>query len=308
MQITPFGIYKNTDTLQLLWSGSGFRCICEGDVTFTFASKYEEGYEAYLAYYQNNIPQHTYKLTSSLTVKLSFSSPTPIEFLKITERQYGSVCLTHMSGHISPLPVEKKLKILWIGDSLSAGYGIFPDKSDIFTTSNEDIRESYTYKTTNLLDMQGYYVVYSGNGIVSRYVEPDVNVPNTDEIMPSFFPLSFALDPDVICVNLGTNDASYTRNIKERELLYKEKYIHFVDQLKTLYPKSVIVLCYGMMETSLLPYVRDVAKCCDVLFTTLKPIHPEDKIGVIGHPSYQTHTRTSQYLTAYLKEVIAYGK
>ena len=56
-----------------------------------------------------------------------------------------------------------------------------------------------------------------GMGVLSRWIAPEQDTPYTKNILPEIFPYIQNEVPDLIVCNLGTNDASYVRQIPSRE-------------------------------------------------------------------------------------------
>ena len=72
-------------------------------------------------------------------------------------------------GTIEPL-AEKKMKIEFIGDSITCGYGVDDEvKEHHFSTATEDATKTYAYKAAEALDTDYSIVAYSGHGIISGY-------------------------------------------------------------------------------------------------------------------------------------------
>ncbi|MDE6420785.1 MAG: hypothetical protein K2K87_09695, partial [Lachnospiraceae bacterium] len=124
---------------------------------------------------------------------------------------------------------EKNLKIEFIGDSITCGYGVDDENRDHhFSTNTEDATKAYAYKTAQLLDADYSLVSYSGNGIVSGYTSQGVKVSEqqlskkyecfavsygsgADGFKASSIDWDFSrFTPDIVVINLGTNDYSYT--------------------------------------------------------------------------------------------------
>ena len=108
--------------------------------------------------------------------------------------------------------------------------------------------------------------------------------------------------PDYIVINLGTNDASYTRRVPEREEAFVEKYRAFVQRLQEAFPDSPILLLYGVMEQTLMERVKEVAEQCKVEFLPLPLQAPEDGMGAAEHPSERTQEKMAERLLSFLKK------
>ena len=243
--------------------------------------------------------------------------PVVIRILKLTEFQYGTVELTELStdGDIRPTK-KKERRILFIGNSLTAGYGVCgSEKDERFTTQTEDVTRGYSWLTARALHADPWMVAWSGCGVLSRWIPPEETGPRTDHLMPEVFAQETRpeFDPQLILINIGTNDASYTRGNREREAAFTEKYVSFVKQVAMVYPEAEIVLLYGMMEVSLREAVAETAYRCmqegmDCSFYELPLMEPGDGFGTDAHPSKKTHEKTAGVLTAFLTEKMHWSK
>lgn len=262
-----------------------------------------------------------------------------IRILKLTEEQYGKVWISgiRLDGRIwiSPAsfsdPVEEngeqeesnvlsgdakqKPHLLFIGDSITAGYGVDGVNGEsAFCTEEEDVSKAYAYKTAEKLGAEKTIVCFSGNGVLSRWIPAEELQPLTEQILPEIFPYeevkrSIALTkqngecaPDYIIINLGTNDASYTRRIPEREEAFAEKYRAFVKRLQEAFPDSPLLLLYGVMEQTLMERVKEVAEQCKVEFLALPLQAPEDGMGAAEHPSERTQEKMAERLLRFLQK------
>ena len=183
-----------------------------------------------------------------------------------------------------------------------------------FCTEEEDVTKAYAYKTAEKLGAEKTIICFSGNGVLSRWIPAEENQPLTEQILPEIFPYeevkrSIALTkqkgecaPDYIVVNLGTNDASYTRRVPEREEAFVEKYRAFVQCLQEVFPDSPLLLLYGVMEQTLMERVKEVAEQCKVEFLPLPLQAPEDGMGAAEHPSERTQEKMAERLLSFLKK------
>ena len=197
---------------------------------------------------------------------------TTVKLLKISEAQESTMGIKSINvtsiGGLAPT-AEKELKIEFIGDSITCGYGVDdPDRDHHFKTTTEDATKAYAFKTAMALDADYSLVSYSGNGIISGYTDngtkqtsqrvPDVydkvgkswgnwnefNIQDVDWDFSKF-------QPQYVVINLGTNDASYTGSDKERVLEYAEGYKEFLKVVREKNPDAHIVCALGVMGASL---------------------------------------------------------
>ena len=240
-----------------------------------------------------------------------------VEVVKLTEEQYGNVWLSslHFEDETSVKKTETLDKsLLFIGDSITAGYGVNGiDGEGDFTTFEENILGSAAVLTARKTGTEFFVFARSGHGIISGWIPPEIDIPNTDGIMQNFFPFegdTFTA-PDFIFINLGTNDNSYVKGKEERIKLFKSEYIKFIINLRKLYPLAKIIIAYGVMDTELIPAIRDLVKEYkkqsgdeNLLFVELEKQKANEGIGAAGHPSIAVNERVSDSLTKVIIENI----
>lgn len=223
----------------------------------------------------------------------------------------------------------KDLKIEFIGDSITCGYGVDdPDKEHHFKTSTEDVTKAYAYKTAQALDADYSMVSISGYGIISGYTDsgkkPEQTIPQYyDKLGFSYNKFADSLEvaglewnfdnykPDIVVINLGTNDMSYAKN-ELTQAEFEEGYIKFLKQVRSHNPDSYIFCTYGVMGNTL---IRNIKNVCDkyseetgdnkVTFFTL-PMQDENKNGIVAdwHPSEATHEICAQRAVKTIKETL----
>ena len=201
---------------------------------------------------------------------------------------------------------------MFIGDSITAGCGVNGEQSDtVFTTKTEDVTKAYPYLTAKEVSADPWYVCWSGGGIISRWIPPETELPLTDILMPELFETGKDLDfiPGLISINLGTNDASYTRDDEGRKEKFGARYLAFVRRISEVYPDTPILLQYGLMERTLLPAIQTVAEECSrqgvkCYFLELPLMNKNDGMGTGDHPSVMTHKKTAHILKEKILELM----
>lgn len=204
--------------------------------------------------------------------KADEAAETTVKFLKISEAQESTMGIKSINvtsvGGLTPT-AEKALRIEFIGDSITCGYGVDdPDRDHHFKTTTEDATKAYAFKTAMALDADYSLVSYSGNGIVSGYTDngekqtsqlvPDVydkvgkSWGNWNEFNIQDLDWDFSkFQPQYVVINLGTNDASYTGSDKERVIEYADGYTEFLKVVREKNPDAHIVCALGVMGASL---------------------------------------------------------
>lgn len=220
----------------------------------------------------------------------------------------------------------RKPKIQFIGDSITCGYGIDGVfEKDEFTTEQERADKSFAFLTAKALDAEFQMISWSGIGIISCYVDVDQNCPRTEILMPLLYPytdksLSLRLkaepeiwpagrfSPDIVVINLGTNDASYTRQKEERISAFITCYRQLLENVHRDSPSASIIACLGVMGQDLCGAVEDAVSFfkndfpkADVSVLKFDVQDEKDGIGTDWHPSARTHQKLAQKLVEHIK-------
>ncbi len=277
-----------------------------------------------------------------LTYNLEFAEEGTHTFtlLKASECENGTVRIDSIrtdAESIAPTPAKERA-IEFIGDSITCGYGVdAPNENEHFSTRTEDGTKTYAYKTAQALDMDYSMVSFSGFGIISGYATNGKR--NTTSTVPQYYdklgfswwtdfdngdPQMSAVDwdfnaftPDVIVVNLGTNDNSYINGVKtsadkqaEREA-YTAEYKEFIKLLREKNPDAYILCTLGIMGQELYDYMAKavdeyVSETGDENVSAFKfdVQDMNDGLGADWHPSDTTHTKAANALVEELKPII----
>ncbi len=148
-------------------------------------------------------------------------------------------------------PVAYKLRMEFFGDSKTAGAcNEDPNADQWDTRRTHNGLLSYAAMTAEAFNADHRNVTVSGMGIITGYV--DVKAGEMwNKIYPrASSPLADlkAWVPDVVFVNLGDNDESFT--VKQKQPFpadFNDGYISLVQAIRTAYPKAHIVLLRGGM-------------------------------------------------------------
>lgn len=221
---------------------------------------------------------------------------------------------------VAPAPLPKR-KIEFIGNSITCGYGVEDTQgTDHYIDETENHWLSYATLTSEALGAQHFSVSRSGIGAYRNYGGPTAGSPDA---MPQMYDLTLYHDstqqwdfkrwtPDVVCINLGTNDFSTPGY---DAALYEKAYLGLVRHVRNCYPQAFIVLMSGPMlptETNAI-----VKKALDNIKKALTKkgdkricrfdFTPQD--GSLGygadfHPSKAQHQKMAEELTKFLQENI----
>ena len=214
---------------------------------------------------------------------------------------------------VSPLP-KKELLIEFIGDSITCAYGVEgKDQYESFRTSTENFMKSYAYLTAELLDADYSAVCFSGYGTTSGYTSNGTK--NSGSLVQNLYGLygstrtgikaewTFPEEPDVVFINLGTNDSGYvSKDPAARSEEYISDYVEFLAAVHEHYPSAAIVCTVGIMGCEdMYPYIQEAVSRFstkyhhDRIFTYLSPTqnYTEDGIGSDWHPSEITQRKNA---------------
>ena len=182
-------------------------------------------------------------------------------------------------GTVEPLP-EKPLKMEFIGDSITCGYGVEgKSEAETFTTATENAAKGYAFLTAEALDADAALTCYSGHGIISGYTgdpavrnDADLETPYYEKEGRNEFRLPTgklaqetdrdfsAFRPDYIVLNLGTNDLSWCGTDEERGKEFAKLYTAFLKTVRRDNPQARILCTLGVMGTGLNPMMQLAAE------------------------------------------------
>lgn len=250
-----------------------------------------------------------------------------VRVLKLSESEDSTLGITSVTGHGELRPTPQKLRrIEFIGDSITCGYGVDGRLGELYSTSNEDATKAYAYRTAQALHVDHSLVSFSGYGIISGYTETgmirsECTVPPIyatmgdsygafgDRVKPSDVPWDFSrFVPDLIVVNLGTNDASYCTDDAARHEMFTSAYAAFLEDVSAHNPGATLACVLGTMDGRLTGCVKNAAERFGAEHPDV-PIHtmffePQDEandgLAVDWHPSARTHERDAKKLAAWI--------
>lgn len=264
-----------------------------------------------------------------------FESDTPqdvtVSIVKLSESPMSTIGIKEIratGSRIAPTP-DKDLLIEFIGDSITCGYGVDdPDKDHNFSTKTEDVTKAYAYRTAEALNADYSMVSFSGYGIVSGYTnDKKVEAQTVPQFYTklgyswaangSFVPANVDWDfskrqPDVVVINLGTNDDSYTKTDSERQQEYCDAYVEFIKKIRENNPDAKILCTLGIMGDRLFDYVQlavynytEETGDSNVSAMKFDVQLPDDGYSADWHPSVTTHEKAAEKLTAEIKNFLA---
>ena len=241
---------------------------------------------------------------------------------KRTETFFGTVQLlavTALSGAdggapgtlLSPAaPRARKVEV--IGDSITCGYGdegVGPTCT--FSPDTESEASAYGAVAAARLGADHVAIAWSGKGMVRNYDGL------ADDVMPTLWPRTLADDaasawnfswiPDVVVINLGTND--FAKGDPGQP--FQAAYAAFLATLRAHYPAAYVVCATSVLlgaadRDKQRAYIKSVVDAANargdakVSLLDLDAQLPADGYGCDYHPSGVTHVKMSDKLVAHV--------
>ena len=257
--------------------------------------------------------EHSYSVATDLP-----AGRHTIELVKRTEPSLGSSQLTGLriddSAKLLPTPARSR-RIEIIGDSITCGFGNeAPNKEAPFKPETQNAWLTYGAIAARALDADYVAIASSGkklwpdNTIVALYdrVLHESATPKWDFA---------AWTPDVVVINLGTNDFN---RANPEEAAWVAAYLKFIGEIRARYPEAPIYCALGPMisewpgdrkpRSTLLGYFEKILAQANAAggppvrlidFGTQAQHHG---IGAQWHPSVKTHQLMAEKLIAALKQ------
>ena len=333
------------DTLFLSLSGSGIEFEYTGkgpDITFIGGGASEvpdnEGNYARVAIYVDGIRQQDFQIDKKvISVHIAVNSGEKKSIIRIIKLSECAMSLVGIKPFeiadgetVKPTP-QKDIKIEFIGDSITCGYGIDdPDPMHNFKTSTEDVTKAFAYKSASSVNADYSMFSISGYGIISGYTDnPDIR--HDDQLIPTFYesmglsydrlegipsssdiPWDFSqFVPDIAVLNLGTNDDSYCQDDKNKQDEFASLYVQFLKTIRNHYKNAYIVCAFGLMGDRLYPTVCKAvetfkAETGDSRITTVHLPEQDASVGYGAnyHPLESEHQKAADTLIPVLKNII----
>lgn len=224
-------------------------------------------------------------------------------------------------GEFFPLE-EPKLRLEVIGDSITSGEGGSGSGEEMSWNSFcFNAVDNYAYMTAEKLGAVYNCISQSGWGVFCSWEG------NEQQALPLYYDQVCGLlkgernkelgafekwdfhkfQPDIVVVNLGTNDGSGTRDMEKIENAVKG----FLKKIRTCNPECYILWCYGMLGDGICPTLQKAVwnykmKSGDehVEFVKL-PDTREGEFGSRQHPGHKSHEKTAKILAEKIRRIMS---
>ncbi|MCD7891885.1 MAG: GDSL-type esterase/lipase family protein [Ruminococcus sp.] len=256
-----------------------------------------------------------------------------VRIIKLSEAAFAAAnvfpVVTEYDEFIEPT-CEKSLKIEFIGDSITCGYGVDDSNVDgIFSTCAENAMKSFAYLTAELLDADYSMFSASGYGVISGCTHDGMQ--NFPERIPPFYESlgfsKFAVDgyvlpqnilwdfskfvPDAVVINLGTNDHTYCLDNPLHRQEFEDGYLDFLRTVRRCNPHVELFCMLGIMKTALFPQVQNACRrfAAETGDRKIHTLEFECQDGTLGftmnwHPSEDTHRLAAERAAEFMREYL----
>ena len=192
--------------------------------------------------------------------------------------------------------------ILFIGDSLTAGYGVDGQEPchDLEALENSD--HSYATLVSWYFGANFHIIAWSGRGLVKN-ARDENSESDPDTTMPFLFNRTIAyystqakpagqvntynmsrFMPDVICINLGSND--YSSDPIPTSTTFNSHYVTFIQHLLTLYPRSTLfVMCGPHRSADKEPFCTNIMTIVSTFNSTTSQVNYVNMKGILAEKS-----------------------
>ncbi|ROV86838.1 hypothetical protein VMCG_10896 [Cytospora schulzeri] len=265
-----------------------------------------------------------------------------VSIRKKSEALFGSIFVSDVltSGTLGNNTAPPSRRIQIIGDSISVGYGLDGEYPCTNTAVLEDAPRTYGALTARNLSADWDIVAWSGKGLVRNIVDPGYE---DAVLMPQIWTRYGAQDsngsytfpaadtPDVVVINLGTNDfsyiatnsttgATYAARDPINHAVYTAGMVDFVQTIQGHYPDAEIFISSSPLLSDTYPTAEDAQHTTqsNAIIEAIAELgnnthfvdfptqdSSNNNIGCDYHPSVSTHESMAVILTAAIQDVIS---
>lgn len=244
---------------------------------------------------------------------------------KRTEGEFGTTSLhaflLGMRGTMSAVATQPSRHIEFIGNSLTCGYGVEGlDRDEPFKLETENCYYSFSNLIPRYFDADYTLIAHSGRGVIRNYGDSVRLSKGTmnDRLLHTFdqadgedWNFQQGYRPDLVVINLGTNDFSTEPHP------YKSEFVKGYQQMLTALRKcygDIPILCVfcNTIPESVFPFYEEAVKGMNDphihLFRMQADLTNETSdLGAVWHPSKQGHRKMAMTLIPYIATLMGWN-
>lgn len=344
--------------LTLFWTGSGIELNARGSELWIEVEADYDVCEPWINIVINSVSVSRQMLTAGRYWVCVFrgmdaSNIKNVRIVKETQAMNGDpgcylqIHAVKFDGEFIPIE-EKPYKFEFIGDSITSGEGVIGAKfEDDWIPMWFSSVYNYASITAETLNAEYRIVSQSGWGVLTGWDNnPHCNIPEyyskvcglltgkKNECLGAFKENDFdSWQPDVVVVNLGTNDTgafnspewkdevtgeTHKQKLNDDGTFYQKDLeafeaavCNFIGQLRKYNNKANIIWVYGMLGIPMLPsiyravdsYVKNTGDKKVSVFQL--PNTTEETVGARSHPGILSHEKAAKELVGYISEILS---
>lgn len=214
-----------------------------------------------------------------------------------------------VNGVLTERPKNKAMFIEFFGDSITAGYGNLTTGSDSENTSfssKSSGTDTYAFLTAKALNADMYAVAQSGVAYTWGVGQRDIYHFWNKIAFRRAELGDYKADrqPDVVVINLGTNDGGYkSKGYTEKQLT--EAAVKLMQTVRKDRPNAKIVWFYGMMGNGINTEIKNAV---DEMGGAAKGFYycegQKGQSGGGGHPNKEEHKANADILANFIKGIM----
>jgi lysophospholipase L1-like esterase len=242
---------------------------------------------------------------------------------KRTEGEFGKTTIHQFllasSGYLQEEPKVRTRHIEFIGNSLTCGYGAEgKNRDEPFKLETENCNLSFSTITARYFDADYSLLAHSGKGAVRNYGDSvRVSAVTMKNKMLQTFDEGSTQQwnftdyrPDLVVINLGTNDFSIEPQPYKSEFI--ESYTQMLKQLRQHYG-NIPILCiycctvpapvYSFYEASV-----DAMNDPNIFLLKMKNdlLNDTTDLGAVWHPNYNGHRKMAMNIIPYISTIMGW--
>jgi hypothetical protein len=260
---------------------------------------------------------HTYPVATGLNDTIH-----EVELFRLTEQMFGKTqfcgfILSH-GGKLVEIKNQRKLLIEFIGNSITCGYGNEGKVGELFIPATENHYMTYAAIVSRSFNARHLAVCKSGIGVYRNYDGPlDGSVDCMPRIYDQIFlsdkepEYNFSEKPDLICIDLGTNDFSTNGGDSAR---WVSAYLNFITTVQTKNKEADIICLLGPMLSGndlerVRKYLLGVVEIANkkgtgkVYFFEMSQQQGDLGIGTDYHPTVAQHKKNAFELAGFISNL-----
>lgn len=329
--LLPVGRTAMTNgSLELIGSASHFGISFEGKECRIDVSLSDWQDHNYLQYELDGVYQKRIRIDKKnepLILTAAHEGKHTVYIYKATEAHTGPIFIGQLHAkNIKPVSPTIRPTIEFIGNSITCGAAADPSEVPCGTGVYHDQHNAYNAygpRVARSLELNFLLSSVSGIGIYRNWNSNGPTMPQvyekTDFQQGSDRLWNFSTyQPVIVSIALGTNDFSNGDGKKQRlpfdSAAFVTAYIEFVQQVKTIYPKTQIALLSSPMING---KARELLQnCISAVKTNIDQLHSADKPiavyffkptqprGCTWHPSVEDHAIMADELIPFFEKLV----